>query len=178
MRRALPGELYVDPVSAATGGTRVVNIDDRRHSFDPGRRTRLYKPDLMFSAFDVTAGLSVAPTLRVVPLSDSAAIIRLLFAASVKAGKVSADGAPDFADIVGVPLALRPFDGDGPILYGPSWKPHPDSVTSIVWHPTDPYLEGSELLLVPTSDPSPNVDPWMLDTAAAIDAHYDLEAEA
>ena len=174
---ALPGRLYFDPTSALVGGTLIGGVDERRHVFDQGRRTRIVRRDFeAIDSFDVVVDRGDAPRLRLVPLEDSTEIARMLFGlVRNSAGDlISSGGVPDdFGNVSGFSLVLRPFDTSQPLLYGPAWKLHPDSTQFLVWHPTEPYFEGSELVLLPTGD-SPT---WMLADAEAIDAEWFDEEE-
>jgi hypothetical protein len=170
---AFPARLFVTPTTAATGGTHLLGINERRITFDDGRRGTLVKPSLRHNSFAVWGHLRQPATLRFECVAGDD-LLGLLFPMS---GGVGGDsGVKEAALLPSTAIVVRPYDPARPLIYAPNWQWHPDSVARIVAHPTEGGLDGSELILI-ASDPGDDVEPWLRGTAAAIDEEYDLGDE-
>lgn len=171
-----PGKLYLEPTSAAAGGTQIVGIFEDRIEWDDGIQTVHVGAGLAGDDWETLRAPSDSPPRLIIPVRDvSSTTLQLLFSLLGTGSSIRSDG----AGTVGVhgvapgwALALRPNDGSA-ILYGPRWKLHAESVKRIVWSRTAMRYEGAELILAPHRSLS-GKRAFMEDTAENIDAHYEL----
>jgi hypothetical protein len=174
-----PGKLYIDPTSAAVGGTLLAGILDDRIEFDDGRTVRHFGAGPEIDNWATLAAPAASPAKLIIPVRDvSAATMQLLLALLSTGTAIHSSGGQGTATH-GMPpsvaLALRPKDGSE-ILYGPRWTLHAESVKRLVWSRTAMRYEGSQLVLAPHRSLDHTKRAFMEDSAANIDAHYGLGA--
>lgn len=175
---AVPGRLFVSPTSATVGGTELVGVENRRHEFDTGRRSRIVKGGLEQDAFRAIAAPSAPAVLTLLPRGDTTQLMQTLFGLNLATGGgLQSSGAGVLKDgeiPTRFAIVLRPFDATQKYLYSPSWQIHPESLPFVVWDPVLPRFSGAVLKLFAGRVPGGGVPAVAHDSAAAIDALYGL----
>lgn len=175
----LPGKLYLEPTTAGAGGTQIVGISEDRIEWEDGIETRHVGAGLDSDDWETLRAPSEMPPRLIIPVRDvSSVTLQLLFSLLSTGTGMKSHGA-NTVGIHGVApgwaLALRANVGNE-ILYSPRWKLHAESVKRIVWSRSAMRYEGSELMLAPHRSLD-GKRAFMLDTAANIDAYYELGEE-
>lgn len=176
---AIPAATYLNPSQIdGLSGTALTEVDQNRLvRFDYDADIKTYRQD--FDPDDIVqiAGNLRTPKLRI-PLVEHSNTARLLYMNPVTAdGDAigSAEGVAVFLLLQRFKIVVRPLDTAELFLYSEGWQLTKESIKSLRWSARELMFDAAELVLQP-SRPSGGsaLDAYMLNTAAAINAHYSL----
>jgi hypothetical protein len=171
---AITGKLYVDPDTAASGGTRIQEIEEQTMTLSlPSsvvvRRTGIGRN----SGFTTSRRRSEAVTLSV-PLRDqSSDALRILMDHLSNDGEAfhSFGGVDQMRVYTGFALVIRPGDSEK-YFYAPSMSLSTGSDQSLAFSREAPLLSANFMVLI--ANKIDGYRAWMYDTAENINTHYEL----
>lgn len=176
MTSATPGKLYITPTTAAVGGTLLTGIEERLITLSVWADVREFRAGSgSLAGYRTYRNRQEQAWLSIPLMGQTTDAIKLLWA------HLTSDGATYAPNIRGqyslmpsFAMVLRPDDSSGEYIYAPRWRMAAENEQAIITSPFLPRFEQQVLRMV-ASDSGENQRPFMIGTAAAIDAHYGLE---
>lgn len=176
----IPGKVFIDPTSAAVGGTQVVGIAEDAIEFDPRLKVEHDGSGLEADAWVTTRGRSDGPPVLSLPVRDVSSTTLKLLLSLLSTGVAVASHGGNATTVHGTPtavaLVIRPQETTTPqdYFYGGRWVLHEESIALLTWNRGEMRYAGSVLRLCPERSLDGSEKAYMLDSVANIDTHYGL----
>lgn len=176
---ATPGELYLSPTNATTGGTLISGVEEQDISMTVSPDVRVFRTGIGVNAgFTMLRGRQ-EPARLLIPLrqQDTTGLKILLSHLTTSGGSIRPTGGTATAELRALPsfaLILRPKSTSEKYLYSPYWQVSPEQELAVLHSEDGAQLEGNILVLVATQAVGVSTPPWLWDTAANINTAYGL----